>query len=179
MRLILAALAFSIATSATAQTLPPLAGPVPTTAVSPDIAHASHALAAIWRPLTGPSTEAGLTAACSGAVEDMRALDSAMPDELSADTLAGLHPAHGIVFVPAADDPSDIFIFPSADLTWLGSGLGKLVTANEGTGELTLRDAQQHPVLITLGHVAGHAMMRLTVPTGSPVTYVGCAGTVN
>jgi hypothetical protein len=179
MRLTFTALAFSIATSAAAQTLAPLAGPPPATAASPDIAHASHALAAIWRPLSGPSTEAGLTTACSGAVEDMRALDSAMPDELSADSLAGLHPAHGIVFVPAADDPSDIFIFPSAELTWLGSGLGKLVTANEGTGEVTLHDAQQHPILITLGHVAGHSMLRLSVPTGHPVSYVGCAATAN
>jgi hypothetical protein len=179
MRLFLAALVLSIATSAGAQTLPPLGGPAPTTAVSPDIAHASHALAAMWRPVTGPSTEAGLTAACLGAVEDMRALDRAMPDELSADAFAGLHPAHGIVFVPAADDPSDIFIFPSADLTWLASGLGKLVAANEGTGEVTLHDAQQRPILITLGHVAGHSMLRLTVPTGHPVTYVGCAATVN
>jgi hypothetical protein len=113
----------------------------------------------MWRPLTGAATEAGLTAACSGAVEDMRALDRAMPDELSATSLAALHPAHGIVFVPAADDPSDIFIFPSADLTWLASGLGKLITANEGSGEVALRDAQDHAVLITLGHVTGHSML--------------------
>lgn len=179
MRLILTALAVAIATSASAQTLPSLTGPPPVTTVSPDIAHASHALAAMWRPLTGPATEAGLATACAGAVEDMRALDSAMPDDLSADALARLHPAHGIVFVPAADDPSDVFIFPSADLTWLGSGLGKLVTANEDTGEVTLHDAQQHPILITLGRAAGHSMLRLTVPTGSPVTYVGCAATAN
>jgi len=179
MRFALTTLALLIATSAGAQTLPPLAGPAPATAVSPGIAHASRALAAMWRPVTGPSTEAGLSAACSGAVEDMRALDRAMPDELSADSLAGLHPAHGIVFVPAADDPSDIFIFPSADLTWLSSGLGKLVTANEGTGEVTLHDAGQHPILITLGRVASHSMLRLTVPTGNLLTYVGCAATVN
>lgn len=179
MRLILAALAFSIAASAGAQTLPPLAGPAPSAAASPEIAAAAHALAAIWRPLTGPATEAGLTAACAGAVDDMRALDSAMPDELNAAALAALHPAHGIVFVPAADDPSDIFIFPSADLTWLASGLGKLNAANEGTGEVALHDAQQHSIAITLGRAASHSMMRLTVPTGSPVTYVGCAATVN
>ena len=179
MRLVLAVLALSISTSATAQTLPSLAPPAPTTTVSPDIARASHALAAVWRPLTGSATDAGLAAACSGAVEDMRALDNAMPDELSATTLATLHPAHGIVFVPAAEDPSDMFIFPSADLTWFASGLGKLVTANVGTGELSLNDAQGHAVLLTLGHAAGHAMMRLTVPTGDPVTYVGCAATVN
>ncbi len=179
MRLAFAALFFSLATSAAAQTLPPLGGPAPTTAVSPEISRASHALAAIWRPLTGPATEAGLAAACAGAVDDMRALDGAMPDELSATALAALHPAHGIVFVPAADDPSDVFIFPSADLTWFASGLGKLVTANEGTGEVALHDAQDHPILMTIGHAAGHSMLRLTVPTGDPVTYVGCAATVN
>jgi hypothetical protein len=178
MRLILA-LTFSIATGAAAQTIPSLTGPAPGVHVAPEVAHASHALAAIWRPLTGPATEAGLTAACSGAVEDMRALDSAMPDELSAASLAGLHPAHGIVFVPAADDPSDIFIFPSADLTWMASGLGKLDTANDGTGEVALHDAQQHSLAIVLGRAAGHSMMRLTVPTGAPATYVGCAATVN
>lgn len=179
MRLAFAALFLSLAASAAAQTLPPLTGPAPTTAVSPEISRASHALAAIWRPVTGPATEAGLAAACNGAVDDMRALDSAMPEELNAAALAGLHPAHGIVFVPAADDASDVFIFPSADLTWFASGLGKLVTANEGTGEVALHDAQDHPILITIGHAAGHSMLRLTVPTGVPVTYVGCAATVN
>src|SRR4051812_22974048 len=49
MRLILAALALSIATSAAAQTASPLVGPPSPTAVSPDIVHASHALAAMWR----------------------------------------------------------------------------------------------------------------------------------
>ena len=179
MRFALAALVLSFATSAGAQTLPPLTGPAPTTAVSPEISRASHALAAIWRPLTGPATEAGLANACVGAVEDMRALDNSMPDELTAASLGALHPLHGIVFVPAAEKASDVFIFPSADLTWLASGLGKLVAANEGTGEVSLRDAQDHAILIILGHAAGHAMMRLTVPTGDPVTYVGCAATVN
>ncbi|MBS0385370.1 MAG: hypothetical protein JSS00_08470 [Proteobacteria bacterium] len=179
MRLPLAAVFLSLATSAAAQTLPPLTGPAPTTVVSPEIARASHALAAIWRPLAGPATEAGLTAACNGAVDDMRALDNAMPDQLNAAALAALHPAHGIVFVPAAEDPSDMFAFPSSDLTWFASGLGKLVAANEGTGEVSLRDAEGHAILITLGHVAGHAMLRLTVPGGDPITYVGCAATVN
>jgi hypothetical protein len=179
MRLALAALVLALSTSAAAQTLPSLSGPSPTTAVSPELAHASHALAAMWRPLTGPATEAGLAAACLGAVDDMRALDAAMPDELSAAALAALHPAHGIVFVPAADDPSDVFIFPSAELTWFASGLAKLETANEATGEVALHDAQDHPIRITLGHAAGHSLMRLNVPTGDPVTYVGCAATVN
>jgi hypothetical protein len=179
MRPLLAALLLSIATSAAAQTLPPLAGPAPTTVVSPEIARASRALAAMWRPLTGPATEAGLNSACSGAIEDMRALDEAMPDNLSAAALAALHPAHGIVFVPAADDPSDVFAFPSADLTWFASGLGKLVAANEGAGEVSFRDAAGHAILVTLGRVAGHAMLRLNVPAGDPVTYVGCAATVN
>lgn len=179
MRIVVSALVLALATSAAAQTLPSLSGPSPSTPVAPEIAHASRALAAMWRPLTGPATEAGLTGACSGAVDDMAALDNAMPDDLSAAALASLHPAHGIVFVPAADDPSDVFIFPSADLTWFASGLAKLVTANEGTGEVALHDAQDHPILITLGHAAGHSMMRLNVPTGAPVTYVGCAATVN
>lgn len=179
MRLIIAALALSIAANAAAQTLPPLGGPAPTTTVSPEIARASHALAAMWRPLTGPATEAGLASACSGATDDMRALDSAMPEELSATALAGLHPAHGIVFVPAADDPSDVFIFPSADLTWFASGLGKLVAANEAAGDVSLRDAQGHVIALTIGHAAGHSMMRLNAPAGAPVTYVGCAATVN
>ncbi len=179
MRLGLAALIFTIAASASAQTLPPLSTPAPTAMVSPEISRAARALAAMWRPLTGPATETGLASACSGAAEDMRALDNAMPDELSAAALASLHPAHGIVFVPAADDPSDVFVFPSADLTWFASGLGKLVAANEGTGEVSFRDAEGHAITITLGHAAGHAMLRLNVPTGDPVTYVGCAATVN
>lgn len=176
MRLTLAAAVLLFAASAGAQTLPPQ--PLPTN-VSPDIAHASHALAAIWRPVTGPSTEAGLTAACNGAAEDMRALDEAMPEPLTAAALASLHPAHGILFVPAADDPTALFIFPSADLAWFVSGLGSLVAANEATGEVALQDAAGHAVQLVLGRAAGHAMLRLTVPGGEPLTYIGCTATAN
>jgi hypothetical protein len=179
MRLAFAALVLAFATSATAQTLPPLGGQAPLTAVSPEIAGASHALAAIWRPLTGPATEAGLTAACTGAVEDMRTMDAAIPEQPTALTLGAIHPAHGIVFVPDAENPAAMFIFPSADMNWLTSGEGAIGTANEATGDVSLRDAGGHTMLLTLGHAAGHSMLRLNVPNGSPVTYVGCAATVN
>jgi hypothetical protein len=176
MRLSLAAAFVAFATSALAQTLPPT--PVPTN-VSPDIAHASHALAAIWRPLTGPATEAGLTSACNGAIEDMRALDEAMPEPLTPAALSSLHPAHGILFVPAADDPAALFIFPSADLSWFASGLGSLVAANDATGEVSVQDAAGHSIQLVLGRAGGHAMLRLNVPAGEPLTYVGCAATAN
>jgi hypothetical protein len=177
MRLALAALAILLAANATAQT-PPGSPTAPANA-SPEVARASRALAAMWRPLTGPATETALASACHGAVEDMRALDEAMPDPLTSEALASLHPAHGIVFVPASDDPGAIFIFPSADLIWFASGLGAIAAANEGTGEVSLRDAAGHTIQAVLGHAAGHAMLRLEVPGGGPATYVGCAATAN
>jgi hypothetical protein len=111
---------------------------------------------------------------------EMRALDEALPDPLTAAGLAAIHPDRGLVFVPAADDPSAVFIFPNADLTWFASGLGAIAAANESTGEVALHDAAGHLLRVVIGRAAGKAMLRLEVPGGrAPITYVGCAPTVN
>jgi hypothetical protein len=179
MRLMLVSLLFAVATGANAQTLP-LAHP-PAAHASAEIAQASHALAALWRPLAaGAATPAALETACAGAVAEMNALDEAMPDPLTAAGLAGVHPAQGLMFVPAADDPTAVFMFPSADLTWFSSGLGAITAANEATGEVALRDAGGHLVRVVIGRAAGKAMLRLEIPGGgAPITYVGCAPTAN
>lgn len=180
MRLSLAALSLILLTGAAqAQTLP-LTSPPTAAQVSPAIANASHALAAIWRPLAqGAATAAALETVCNGAIADMDALDEAIPDPLTAEGLAAVHPAHGLVFVPTADDASALFMFPSADLAWFSSGLGSIVSADEASGAVTLRDAGGHVIHVVLGRAAGRTMLRLESPTGTPATYVGCAPTVN
>lgn len=178
MRLMLAAALLAMATVANAQTLPPSETPAPT--VNPDVAHASHALAALWRPLAaGAATQASLQSACAGAMAELSSLDEALPEPLTAAGLTSVHPARGLVFVPAADDPSALFMFPSADLTWFTAGLGAITAANETTGEVALRDSAGHTLRVVLGHAAGQAMLRLEVPDAAPITYVGCAPTAN
>ncbi|MGH6949256.1 MAG: hypothetical protein ACREH4_00125, partial [Vitreimonas sp.] len=52
------------------------------------VARASQALSAIWRPVTGPLTEASIRAACEGAVEEIAAVEAAMPNVLTPQSTA-------------------------------------------------------------------------------------------
>src|SRR5262245_47626942 len=78
-----------------------------------EIARASHTLAAIWRPIT-TTTQSALATACAGASQDLAALDAALPQDLNNRTLAAVHVAHGLVFVPTSENPADTFVFADA-----------------------------------------------------------------
>ncbi|MFT3726921.1 MAG: hypothetical protein QM759_03765 [Terricaulis sp.] len=170
MRSLLPALALALVVSGQA-----LAQDDPSPALQ--IAHASHTLAAIWRPITA-TTQSALTAACAGASDDLSALDAAMPQDLNNRTLAAVHVAHGLVFVPTSENPADTFVFADTSMSWLASGVAVIKSANEDTGEVTIEDAAGTSVQLLLGHVAGQVLMRLTTPSGQNLTFAGCASTL-
>ena len=157
MRLLAPALALALACSA-----PALAQDDAAPSAAVQIAHASRTLAAIWRPIT-TTTQSALAAACNGASDDLAALDAALPEDLNNRTLAAVHVAHGLVFVPTTENPADTFIFADSSMAWLASGVGVITGADEDTGEITLQDAAQHFgfTVLTLRAEAGRG--RLTI----------------
>jgi hypothetical protein len=142
-----------------------------------EIANASHTLAAIWRPIT-TTTQSALAAACNGAGADLAALDAALPEDLNNRTLAAVHVAHGLVFVPTTENPADTFIFADSSMAWLASGVAVITSADEDTGEIVLQDAAGTTIQLQLGHVAGQVLLRLTTPGGQDITFAGCASTL-
>jgi len=145
---------------------------------SPEITRASHALSAIWRPLTAAPTAASLEAACAGAVEEMDAVEASLPPVLTAESLARVRALHGLLIVPTGTDPANAFFFPSALTPWFASGVGSISVINETEGFLAVRDAQGHDIALQLGNAGGHPMMRLRTPgTNAILTFVGCAAT--
>jgi hypothetical protein len=172
MRLLAPALALALACSA-----PALAQDDAAPSAAVQIAHASRTLAAIWRPIT-TTTQSALAAACNGASDDLAALDAALPEDLNNRTLAAVHVAHGLVFVPTTENPADTFIFADSSMAWLASGVGVITGADEDTGEITLQDAAGVTVQLQLGHVAGQVLLRLTTPGGQDITFAGCASTL-
>jgi hypothetical protein len=164
------ALAFAIGAPALAQD-----DAAPSAAVQ--IAHASHTLAAIWRPIT-TTTASALATACAGASHDLAALDAALPQDPNNRTLATVHVAHGVVFVPTNENAADTFVFADTSMAWLASGVAVITGANEDTGEVTLEDAAGASVHLQLGHVAGQLLMRLSTPGGQNLTLAGCASTL-
>lgn len=149
-----------------------------TPATTPEVSRASAALAAIWRPVLGPTTPAALTTACRGAREEMEAVESALPAVLTPDSLARVRSFRSLIIVPTAENPAVAFFFPSPDLTWFTSGLGSIAVLNETEGFIAVRDAQDHDIAFQLGHAGEHAMLRVRTPgTTTFQTFVGCTAT--
>lgn len=166
MRSLIFVLACLLAAPATAQTAPP------------EVARASTALAAVWRPVTPPMTQASLTAACRGAREEMDAVESALPVELTTESLARVRTFHSLIIVPTAENPASVFVFGGPDLPWLPSGLGVVSVLSESEGFLALRDAQNHDVALQIGHAGDDRMLRVRTPeTSTFTTFVGCTAT--
>src|SRR5690554_3256356 len=89
--------------------------PVPASAqtASPDIARATRALSAMWRPITGA---ASVEAACAGALEEIQAVEAALPPVLTQQSLARVRALRGLLIVPT-DDPQVAYFFPDASMT--------------------------------------------------------------
>ena len=166
MRALLFVLACMAVTPAVAQT------------TTPEVARASTALAAIWRPVTGTITGASLTAACQGAREEMEAIESALPAVLTPDSLARVRSFHSLIIVPTQENPAVAFFFPSGEMNWFTPGLGSINVISEPEGFLAVRDAENHDIAIQIGHAGDHAMIRVRPPgTSTFTTFVGCAAT--
>ena len=163
MRLVLFALACLVAAPAAAQTN------------NAQIARASHALAANWRPVTGALTEASVRTACAGAVEEIASVDAALPRVLNADTMARVRAPHGLLIIPTGDDPTYAFFIPPAAMSWFTSGLGAIAVLNEAQGRMSVRDAGGRTIALQLGRAGGHAVLLVSPPQGTLMTFVGCA----
>lgn len=172
--LLLALAALTAALPAAAQTRP---------AADTDAARVSRFLGAIWRPLptpvTGPPAEA-FHAACAGAIDEMAELELRLPEDLDPAALASVRAPQGLLIIPTAEDPSEVYIFPSAALGAVASGMGRFRLDPRGAGRVVLRDAAGGESELELGGAAGQILMRVRQPgAAEPVLFVGCAPTTN
>lgn len=140
---------------------------------APDQVRAMRALSAMWRPLAGAQT---LEAACAGALEEIEAVEAALPPVVSAESLARVRTLRGILVVPT-DDPQVAYFFPDASMPWFTSGMGAVAVVDEAEGFLGLRDAGGRDIALQLGRGGEHAMLRIRNPEGQVLNFVGCAPT--
>ncbi|HYD88470.1 MAG TPA: hypothetical protein VEA80_13420 [Vitreimonas sp.] len=141
-----------------------------------ELQRASAALSAIWRPITGPLTTAAVETACAGAVQEMAAVEAALPPVLTPDSLARVRALRGFLIVPAGDDPAWAYFFPPPDLAWFRSGIGALTVLDQAQGLIGVRDASGQNIALQLGRAGEHAVLRVRPPQGgAPLAFVGCA----
>jgi hypothetical protein len=162
MRALIFALACLIVPPAAAQT-------------APDVARASRALAANWRPVPGPLTEASMRDACAGAVEEIAAVEAALPPVLTPQSMARVRALHGLLIIPTGDDPAWAFFIPPQELSWFTSGMGAIAVLDEAQGLIGVRDAGGRDIALQLGRAGQRAVLRIRPPQGAPITFVGCA----
>ncbi len=166
---------------AMAVTAPALAQP--SLAGATDAASVSRLLGAIWRPLpaTGSgSPQAAFLAACEGAIEEMAALDLSLPEQLTPEALAPVRTPHSLVIIPTEENPADVFVFPSPELSAIASGLGQFHLDPAGAGRVVLRDAAGAETQLQLGLAAGKTLMRVRPPgQAAAQLFVGCAPTTH
>lgn len=140
------------------------------------IQRASQALAAIWRPVTGAVTVASIQSACTGAVQEMSAIEASLPPVLTPDSLARVRGLRGLLVVPTGDDPAWAYFFPPRELTWFRSGIGVIAVLDEAQGLIGVRDASGQNIALQLGRAGERAVFRVRPPQGgAPLTFVGCA----
>jgi hypothetical protein len=142
---------------------------------TPELTRASRALAAIWRPLPGEITQAAVESACAGALEEMAAVEAALPPVLTAESLARVRALRGLLIVPAGDAPGEAYFFPPPNLAWFASGIGRISVISEADGFIAVRDAEGRDIALQLGRAGRTAMLRLRPPEGEPIAFVGCA----
>ena len=139
------------------------------------VARASRSLAAIWRPVATPLTEASIREACAGAVEEIAAVEAAMPSDLTPTSMAGVRAPHGLLVIPSGDDPAWAFFIPPAELSWFTSGLGAITVLDEAQGMIGVRDAGRRDITFQIGRAGQRAVLRIRPPQGTMLTFVGCA----
>lgn len=142
---------------------------------SPELTRAARALAAIWRPAPADLTGAAVETACAGAVEEMAAVEAALPPVLTAESLARVRGLRGLLVVPLEDAPGQAYFFPPPDLSWFASGLGAYSVLDEAEGFLAIRDAAGRDIAVQLGRAGRQAVLRVRQPEGPLLSFVGCA----
>lgn len=132
------------------------------------LARAATQLSALWRPVPpGRMTEAVLTHACDGALDEMTALQVRLPDPITVNGLSDIRATSGLVFVPTDENPTLLFVFPNDDLRGIASGLGSFrLDPAGGEGKLILQDAAGHDSNLEIGHAGRFPLLRVR-PRGS------------
>lgn len=145
---------------------------------TPDLARATEALAANWRPIGAQdlSSNEALRSACAGAVEEIAAVEAMLPAQIDAAGLARVRALRGLVVV-ASGEPGGAFFFAPQALAWLTSGMGAITVLDEAQGRLSLRDAAGAVIGLQIGRVGGRPVLRVQPPQGVLLTLVGCAPT--
>lgn len=163
LRPILFVLACLMAAPASAQTAAP----------APDVAAATRALSAMWRPTAGA---ASVEAACRGAAAEMDAVDAMLPPVLTQESLAQVRTIRGLLVVPT-DDPEVAYFFPDRNMQWFTPGMAAVAVLDEAQGILGIRDAGGRDIALQLGTGGGHPVLRIRNPEGQVLNFVGCAPT--
>ncbi len=149
--------------------------PLPAAAQSqaPDVAQATRALSAMWRPLSEAAT---VEAACAGALEEIEAVEAALPPVVTQQSLARVRTLRGLLIVPT-EDPQVAYFFPDRSMAWFTSGMGAIAVINEAEGFIGVRDAAGRDIAVQLGRGGQHALLRIRNPEGQVLNFVGCAPT--
>lgn len=163
MRFLAFALACLFATSAAAQQN------------NAETGRAASALSAIWRPVEGAVTATSITAACTGAVEEIAAIEAALPPVLTPKSLQRVRGLRGMLILPAGDVTGWLYVFPPASLNWMTPGMGRVTVVSEADGFLALQDGAGQSVSLQLGRAGQWPLMRIHPPEGALLNYVGCA----
>jgi hypothetical protein len=146
-----------------------------TAPAAPEATRAVRALSALWRPVAA-TDGASIEAACAGALEEIEAVEAALPPVLTPESLARVRTLHGLLVVPT-DDPQVAYFFPDVSMPWFTSGLGAVGVISETDGFVGVRDAAGADFALQLGRAGRQAMLRLRAPDGQILNFVGCAPT--
>jgi hypothetical protein len=165
MRALLAALVCLAALPASAQT----------PSVTPELARATEAIGALWRPIEGEISADSVRAACTGAPQELEALDAAIPAELTPETAARVRGLRGLHVIPVAGRPGAAYFFPPLGMTWFTPGLGGFSVINEAEGFIGIRDAAGQELAFQIGRAGGRPMLRIRKPDDDILNLVGCA----
>ena len=145
-----------------------------TPVASPELTRATNAIGAMWRPVEGAVTAETIRTACTGAEQEMRALDAAMPAELTTESAARVRGLRGLHVIPIADTPGAAYFFPPLNMPWFTSGLGGFSVLNEAEGFIGVRDAGGQELAFQVGRAGPHPMLRIRRSTGEIATFAGC-----
>lgn len=142
---------------------------------SAEVERAAAALSAIWRPIEGAVTPTTINAACTGAVEEIAAIEAALPPVLTPDSLQRVRGLRGMLIIPAGDVAGWLYVFPPRALDWVTPGMGRVSVVSEADGFLALQDGAGQSVSLQLGRAGQWPMMRIRQADGVTLNYVGCA----
>jgi len=151
----------------------PLPAAAQTDAATPNVATATRALSAMWRPMTGA---ASVETACRGATQEMDAVDAMLPPVLTQESLSAVRTFRGLLVVPT-DDPEVAYFFPDRTMDWFTPGMAAVAVVDEAQGILGIRDAGGRDIALQLGSGGGHPVLRIRNPDGQVLNFVGCAPT--